>query len=146
VCNEALRLHQNVTALVRQAARDVTLSTGRRIHAGEWVAVDTVAANRDPSVFGADAERFNPWRQVPSTARPYGLSFGTGRHLCIGLPLVTPVSGKPTEGEGEGERAMLRMLRALIAAGIRLDPDRPPVFTPTAEAVHASLPVVLAAR
>jgi cytochrome P450 len=146
VCNEALRLHQNVTALVRRATKDVTLSTGLVIGAGEFVAVDTMAANRDPAAFGADADRFNPWREVAAAVRPYGLSFGTGRHVCIGLPLVTPISGKPSDGEGGAERAMLKILRALLAAGIELDPERPPTLLPTVEDVHASLPVLLAAR
>jgi cytochrome P450 len=145
VCNEALRLHQNVTALVRRADLDVTLSTGRLIRSGEYVAVDLIAANQDPDAFGADAATFNPWRQVQPAIRPYGLTFGTGRHTCIGLPLVTPPSGKPP-GEGEGDRAMLRILRSLLEAGIELDPERPPTYVPTAEDVYASLPVVLTAR
>jgi cytochrome P450 len=144
VCNEALRLHQNVTALVRRASRDVTLSTGRAVRAGEFVALAFVEANKDPDAFGADAATFNPWRRVAAAVRPYGLTFGTGRHTCIGLPLVTPPSGSAREGEGE--RAMLLILRSLLDAGIRLDPERPPRYLATAEDVHESLPVILAAR
>jgi cytochrome P450 len=145
VCNEALRLRLNVTALVRRATRDITLSTGRLIRSGEHTALDFIQANRDPEAFGEDAASFNPWRQVPARVRPYGLAFGIGRHLCIGLPLVTTVSGKPA-GEGESDRAMLKILRALLDAGIEPDPERPPDYTPTAEKVFASLPVVLTAR
>ena len=112
VCNEALRLRQNVTALVRTAGTDVTLSTGRLIPDGEFVAIHLMAASRDPSVFGADAAVFNPWRRVKLPVRPFGLAFGTARHQCIGLPVVTSVTGKPPEGE-EGERAMLKILRVL---------------------------------
>lgn len=139
VCNEALRLKLNVTALVRRATRDITLSTGRVIPANKFVALDFVQANRDPGVFGDDAEKFNPWRKVPPNIRPYGLAFGAGRHLCMGFPLVTPVTG-------DAERALFKILRALLAAGIQLDPERAPQYAPTAEEVYASLPVLLTER
>ena len=144
VCNEALRLHQNVTALARRANVDITLSTGREFKAGEEIALDFVQANTDPEAFGQDADVFNPWREVsPATgARPYGLAFGMGRHLCMGLPLITPTSGKPTDDPKE-QRALAQILVALIDAGIRLDRERPPQFTPTAEDVYESLPVLL---
>ena len=146
VCNEALRLHQNVTALARRANVDVTLSTGRDIPAGRIVALDFVQANKDPDVFGSDAENFNPWRPPPAAgARPYGLAFGMGRHLCIGLPLVTPITGKATD-EGVEERALSRIVRALVDSGVKLDPERPPKYTPTEEDVYEALPVLLTAR
>lgn len=144
VCNEALRLHQNVTALARRANVDVTLSTGREFRAGDQLALDFVQANMDPEVFGVDAASFNPWREAPSLqgARPYGLAFGMGRHLCMGLPLVTPISGKPTEPD-EDDRALSRIVHALVDAGVTLDPDRPPTFSATAEDVYESLPILL---
>jgi cytochrome P450 len=145
VCNEALRLHQNVTALARRANVDITLSTGRIVREGQRMALDFVQANRDPDVFGEDGNRFNPWRELPTGARPYGLAFGMGRHLCVGLPLVTPISGKPTD-EGEAERALSRIVHALVNAGVKLDPDRAPKYTATAEDVYESLPVLLTAR
>lgn len=147
VCNESLRLRLNVTALARRASRDIVLETsGRAIAEGQEVAVDLVQANRDTAVFGEDAAEFNPWRNVPSSvAPPYGLAFGTGRHVCIGRPLVTPISGKPTP-KGEQERAIMIVVRALVEAGAELDPDSPPVYAPTAEKVFEVLPVVLKAR
>lgn len=144
VCNEALRLRQNVTALARRATREITLSTGRVVRAGEQTALDFIQANQDPEVFGPDADRFNPWRKVPAGVRPYGLAFGMGRHLCVGLPLVTTISGKPAD-EGEANRALLTILRALLDAGITLDPDRPATFAPTVEPVFESLPVLFIA-
>lgn len=140
VCNEALRLKLNVTALVRRASRDITLATsGRVIPSGQWVALDFMQANRDRTVFGVDADNFNPWRKVPPNVRPYGLAFGSGRHLCMGFPLVTPVTG-------DSDRALFMILRALIAAGVKLDPEKPPQYAPTAEEVYASLPILLTAR
>jgi cytochrome P450 len=145
VCNESLRLHPNVTALARRATQEITLGSGRVVPAGTEVALDLVTASRDAAVFGADADRFDPWRPMPDGAPPYGVAFGTGRHVCIGRPLVTPVSGRPT-GKDEGERALLKIVRALVRAGVRLDPDAPPQLAPTAEDVYASLPVLLTRR
>jgi len=68
-----------------------------------------------------------------------------GRHLCVGLPLVTTISGK-VAGEGESDRALLKILEALLDAGIALDPDRPPRNLPTAEPVFEMLPIRLTAR
>jgi cytochrome P450 len=145
VCNEALRLHSNVTALVRRANRDISLSTGRLFRSGQHVAVNIVEANRDREVFGADAGRFYPWRKLPPGTRPYGLVFGAGRHVCVGLPMTTTVSGRPA-ADGESDRMMMKILQALIDAGVELDPERPPHFMPTAEKVYASLPVMLTVR
>jgi cytochrome P450 len=147
VCNEALRLRLNVTALARRATGDLVLEcSGRKIAAGTEVALDLIQANRDTAVFGEDAATFNPWRASPSSpALPYGLAFGAGRHMCIGRPLVTPISGKPTP-RGEGERAIEIVVRALVEAGAKLDPERPPTYAPTAEDVFAELPVLLMAR
>jgi cytochrome P450 len=139
VCNEALRLKLNVTALVRRASREIRLSTGRVVEAGQFVALEFLRANRDPGVFGRDAESFNPRRKVSPKIRPYGLAFGAGRHLCMGFPLITPVTG-------DSERALFRIVRALLAAGVELDPERAPQYAPTVEEVYASLPILLRAR
>lgn len=144
VCNESLRLHSNVTALVRRATGDATLSSGRSFKSGDVIAVHIVEANRDQAVFGEDADLFNPHRTVSSGVRPYGLVFGSGRHVCVGLPMTTTVSGRPAS-EGESDRMMMKTLRALLDAGIELDPDRPPRYMPTFEKVYASLPVLLTA-
>jgi cytochrome P450 len=141
VCNEALRLHSNVAALARRAMGNIALSTGRIFRSGERIAVNIVEPNRDPDAFGADAAKFNPWREVPEGVRPYGLVFG----VCIGLPLTTTVSGKPA-GDGRSDRAMMKIVRALIEAGVELDPEWEPRYVPTAEEVYASLPVVLRTR
>jgi hypothetical protein len=57
----------------------------------------------------------------------------------MGFPLITPVTG-------ESERALFKILRALIASGVELDPERPPELAPTAEEVYASLPILLTGR
>lgn len=128
---ESLRLHVPVPALLRLATSDVELSTGRRIAAGERVACCFGPANRDPDTFGPDALVFNPHRNVGS-AKPWGLSFGGGPHMCIGRALATGLSAR-TDGTESTEGTIVRIVKALYEAGVELDPDDPPQYT---EASH----------
>lgn len=143
--NESLRLHQPAPTLLRYATKDVTLRSGRKIAEGERVALCFVPANRQRDVFGEDADQFNPYRPPAANgARPWGLTFGGGAHVCVGRPLVTGLAkrdgAQPTEG------TMLRILRALYAANVELDPNDPPV--PVASSHHDTyerMPVFLSA-
>lgn len=132
---ETLRLYPPTVALLRRALEDVTLRDGRLVRAGEYVAVDLHAANRDPAVFGADADSFRPGREVGERARPWGLTFGSGPHLCLGRAVVTGTAVTPG--------VHLRILARLRELGVRPDPDRPPVLAPTAQRRHDSYPVLL---
>jgi cytochrome P450 len=51
---------------------------------GSLLAIDIAAANVDPAVFGADADRLCPHREVPKGVSHQGLSFGDGHHRCPG--------------------------------------------------------------
>lgn len=116
--NEGLRLHPVVPMFYRIATTDITLRTGRAIKEGETVGIDLRPANRDPHVFGETADRFDPRRAVPPAVHPYGLAFGSGRHVCYGLPVIFGDSG--TNG------SHVQMLAAFFEAGIAFDPARPP--------------------
>ncbi len=142
---ESLRLHQPAPTLLRSAVRDVELDSGRRIAKGERVALFFTPANRDRTVFGEDADAFNPYRTVPDRRRPWGLTFGGGVHLCIGRPLVTGLSSRNDEETGT-EGTMVGILRALYEAGAQLDPDHPPRRTESSyHDSYASFPIVLTA-
>jgi cytochrome P450 len=72
---------------VRNFARCAAVTTevaGRKIEAGQYLVMLYGAANRDESVFGADAERFDITRQ---SARRH-VAFGFGEHLCLGASLA----------------------------------------------------------
>ncbi len=78
---ETLRWESPVGAMPRVCTEDTEIA-GERIPAGSMVLLGVTAANRDPAVF-ADPDRFNPKRDA---ARH--LSFGLGRHFCLGAPLA----------------------------------------------------------
>lgn len=141
--NETLRLHQPAPTLLRFAERDVTLSTGRRIRAGERVVLMFVPANRDPALFGADAEEFNPYREVPDRRRPWGLTFGAGSHICLGRTLVTGLSSRVDDDSGTNG-TLITMLRALYDRGIALLPDDLPRKTESSfHDAYETFPVLL---
>lgn len=142
--NESLRLHQPVPALLRLAARDVVLeSSGRAFKAGERIALFFSSANREEALFGASVAQFDPLRPLSRKPPPWGLTFGSGTHTCIGRALVTGLSHRyddadPTHG------TIVGVLQALYQAGMELDPDHPPKRnTDSYHDAFASMPIVL---
>jgi hypothetical protein len=103
----------------RRSNTDAELSDGTRIHDGQELHIEWVRANRDTEVFGEDANDFNPRRPEPQNGfNRYGLGFGMGTHQCYGLRVVVGNDGKGG--------AHVELLRKLMAAGVRPDPDSLP--------------------
>lgn len=80
---EMLRWVSPIRHFVRRVQHDTELA-GRRLRAGDYVALFYGSANRDESVFGPDADRFDIRRA--SAARH--VAFGFGEHLCLGASLA----------------------------------------------------------
>ncbi len=105
---EALRWEQPVASMGRTCTVGHELG-GVHLREGASVVVELGAANHDPSVW-PDPDRFDIFR----APQPH-LTFGLGRHLCLGIHLA---------------RMELRvMLDAVLDAlpGLRLDPSAGPV-------------------
>ena len=84
--HESLRLHPASPIALRRAIQDTEFE-GQAISAGTEITVNLVQANQDPTVFGDDAQLFNPHRQLPGNVWPFGLTFGYGAHSCMGRAL-----------------------------------------------------------
>jgi len=80
---EMLRYVSPIQNFVRRVERDTELA-GKRLRAGQYVALFYGSANRDESVFGPDADDFDIQR--PNADRH--LAFGFGEHLCLGASLA----------------------------------------------------------
>ena len=80
---EMLRFVSPIQNFVRRVQHDTELA-GKKLRAGEYVALFYGSANRDELVFGPDAARFDLTR--PSAGRH--LAFGFGEHLCLGASLA----------------------------------------------------------
>ncbi|MDG4765806.1 cytochrome P450 [Solwaraspora sp. WMMD406] len=78
---EALRWSSPANHFMRYAIRDTTVA-GRRISAGEAVAVWLGSANRDASVF------VDPYRFDVTRSPNRHIAFGYGPHFCVGAPLA----------------------------------------------------------
>lgn len=86
--HEILRLDPVVARLYRELAQPMEADDGRVLPSGSLLAIDIGAANCDPAVFGSDADRLCPFRDVPKGVSRHGLSFGDGHHRCPGAFLA----------------------------------------------------------
>ncbi|GHE80619.1 cytochrome P450 [Amycolatopsis deserti] len=123
VVEEGLRRESPGDKAVRVVTRDTELA-GRTLRAGDKIMVLFAAANGDPDRF-ADPLAFDIERPGISGSR----HFGTGRHFCLGAPLVRP----------EARIAMEKLYSRLPGLEARLDVA--PDFAPTLMRLRNTLPV-----
>lgn len=126
--HETLRLRPTTPRIKRHAEAD-TIVAGRAIPEDAVVVLDVAKANRDPSLFGPDAEAFNPDRAVHPDVPRWGLSFGAGPHQCPGRlvagGLPVPEDGLPDDDHLFGLVAL--MLQEIVRRGAAADPTRSPL-------------------
>ncbi|MFC8427895.1 cytochrome P450 [Streptomyces sp. NPDC057253] len=88
VLDESLRLWPTAPAFAREAVEDTVLAGKHPMRRGAWTLVLTPMLQRDPEVWGADADRFDPDRFDPKAVRSRPAHvfkpFGTGARACIG--------------------------------------------------------------
>lgn len=145
---ESLRLHPSSPVAKRRALCPMVLEDGALENAAaetdDEVFVDLRAANRNPALFGADADLFNPHRAVPPGQFPYGLSMGYGMHACLGRNLAVGVVAKADSVAAEHQYGTVPLIvEALLRCGVQPDPARPPRKDETVTRITwASYPVV----
>jgi cytochrome P450/NADPH-cytochrome P450 reductase len=93
ILNESLRLCPPAPGFIRHAYEDRLLAGKYPIKAEDSLQILTVMLHRDRSVWGEDAEIFNPERHFSPEAvqaRPANafLPFGSGQRSCIGRPFA----------------------------------------------------------
>lgn len=129
VVYESLRLHPASPVALRRAVEPLALSNGVEVAVGDEVVLDLLAANRDPDVFGPDADAFNPDR-VPAQGAPlWGHSFGGGPHSCIGRELDGGVPAHErlaNDGSAPLYGTVAVMLAALLDHRFEPNADDPP--------------------
>jgi len=144
---ETLRLHPASPVAWRRAMATIELRSGVVLPEGALVEFDLAAANTDPQVWGPDADRFDPDRELPEGVPPWGHSFGGGMHACIGMELDGGVQATGADSEHEPVFGTVTlMVRALLANGARPDPAEPPTRDANSSRENFSrYPVVLEA-
>ncbi len=141
--HESLRLHPASPVAWRTALAPVTFDNGTNAAEGTKLVLDLAAANRDPSVFGGDADSYNPHRRLDPAIPPWGHTFGGGRHACIGAELDGGVAQEDGQLDDHLFGTVAVITHAFLGLGGRPDPQNPPVVDPTTERLNfASYPVV----
>ncbi|GAB2210537.1 hypothetical protein Drorol1_Dr00015804 [Drosera rotundifolia] len=92
IVNESLRLYPPAIATIRRAKCDVELG-GYKVPRGTELLVPILAVHHDQSIWGSDANEFNPLRFTDGVARaakhPVAfIPFGLGVRTCIGQNLA----------------------------------------------------------
>ena len=124
--HETVRLNPSSPTGVRVALEDVTLRSGRQITTGDRIVIDLVAVNTDEAVFGADAALFNPYREVPAGVGPFGLSFASGMHVCIGQDLAAGVVPTVEDPKNHLYGLVSVAVQWALNHNVRPDPEAPP--------------------
>ena len=145
--HESLRLHPASPVAERRATCPMALDHGSVMAAGDNVVIEMATANRDPSVFGADAGIFNPHRVLPDGVPPWGLTFGVGVHTCLGRDLDGGVLPRDDANPLTHQYGIVPLLvRELFARNARPDPAHPAVAAEhTLRANWGSYPILLEA-
>lgn len=126
--HESLRLHPASPVAWRTATCPFSLPTGTEVSEGDSVVVNLQQANKDATIFGDDADTYNPHRRVAARKPPYGLTFGVGVHTCFGRELAG--GALPTADTEPGSHpigTVTNLLKTLLLHGATPDPANPPV-------------------
>lgn len=124
--HESLRLHPASPEAWRVLDAPVAVPGAGLLPEGTALVLDLHAANRDPALFGPDADCFDPDRAVPEGVLAAGLSFGVGLHSCLGRELDGGVLARPGAPVDAGTLGIVPMLVVrLLALGAAPDPDDP---------------------
>ncbi|KAL1601012.1 hypothetical protein SLS59_005680 [Nothophoma quercina] len=112
VCNEVLRLYPTIPVTARLSIRDTTVA-GTFIPKGTMIFVVPWAINRNPQLWGTDAEDFVPTRWIDKTTGRATMNGGADSNFAFLTFLHGPRSCI-------GERFARAELRALLAAFVGL--------------------------
>ena len=125
--HESLRLHPASPVAWRRPASPFALDGAGEVTTDDQIVIDLSRANRDPSVFGPNADEYDPHRPIPPGQMPFGLTFGSGVHSCLGRDLdggVVPREGADPATHQYGTVTLF--VRRLLSGGARPDRDDPP--------------------
>ena len=127
VVQETLRLRPTTPKIKRRAEADTEVA-GVAIPKDALVVLDVVTANRDPKLFGENADGFDPDRAVDPGVPRWGHSFGGGPHQCpgraVGGGFPIPASFDVDADHVYGLVAL--EVQAVARRGVRPDPERAP--------------------
>ena len=126
--HESFRLHPASPVASRSAICPVKLNCIGDVSAGNKVEFRLAVANRDKQIFGKDADDFNPEREINGSIPPFGLTFGTGVHACLGRELDGGALPRENVDPSRHQYGIVVLfLQRLFSLGARLSPDERPL-------------------
>ncbi|MEM6773377.1 MAG: cytochrome P450 [Pseudomonadota bacterium] len=132
--HESLRLHPASPVAWRSVTCPMSLPAGEAVAEGDSVVVRLARANQDEELYGEDADRYNPHREVAGRKPPYALTFGVGVHTCFGRELAGgSLPTADTQPDKHPIGTVTNLLKTLLDNGATADPDNPPVADPDTE-------------
>lgn len=127
VVSESLRLNAPNPTIMRRALASGETPSGVAYEEGQQFALYTGIGNRDTSVFGEDANEFNPLRTPRKGVPLWGFGFGHGHHACIGRSLA--LGRVSPDGAQHGyEGSTVTTLRELVRHGVQPVPGEEPHY------------------
>ncbi|MFV0643236.1 MAG: cytochrome P450 [Sphingomonadaceae bacterium] len=142
--HESLRLHPASPEAWRKSTCPVHFESRGTLETGSRVELDLFTANRDKTIFGEDADLFNPDRVVPNGVLRSGLAFGIGLHTCLGRELDGGVVAKPGSAPEICQFGIVPLIVIeLLRLGARKVEGDPPVpDTTTSRPNYSDYPIV----
>lgn len=142
--HESLRLHPASPVAWRRAVCPSRMDDGRALKENDRVVMDLAGANCDPAVFGPTAGSFDPHRIIPQGQMPFGLTFGSGVHACLGRDLDGGVVPRADSDPATHQYGIITLFaRRILAEGARTDAADPPTpATYTARPNWGRYPVI----
>jgi cytochrome P450 len=124
--HESMRLHPASPVAWRRPMCPVTAPNGEQLGREDRVV--------DRRIFGENADDFVPGRPLPPGQFPFGLTFGTGVHACLGRDLDGGVVPRGEVDPATHQYGLVTLLvLALLEAGARPIPGDPPRADPNTE-------------
>ena len=126
--HESFRLHPSSPVAKRTALANVEFLDGQVANEGDTVIINLRQANRDPDVFGGDAEDFNPYRALNPGISETGVTFGIGMHACLGKFLAAgqlPIAGREVTAQDHQFGTVAWLCHQLLRQGIKRDHSQP---------------------
>ena len=125
--HESLRLHPASPEAWRKTMCPMHVVGAGDLPEGDRVELDLFKANRSESIFGADADSFNPDRETPKGVMRSGLAFGIGTHTCLGRELDGGLVAKPGTDPAKAQFGIVPLIVIkLLELGARKVPSDPP--------------------
>ena len=89
--------------------------------------MDLFTANRNKEIFGEDADKFNPFRELGPQQNLWGLTFGIGLHLCFGRDLDGGLIPEKDTNPNEHQFGIVTLLiKKLFEHNVQRDPYKRP--------------------